>query len=187
MFPRVTHPSAARYCYLARLACVRPAASVRSEPGSNSQVESAEALSLTSNLRTSVINASASMISLCLCAKPSEDGPTKTVKLTPTSSESHLAATPLVGRYASVQRRNVQTARISLQNSTVSKSTETKINRNHQSYLVRPTNSVPEFPASHQRPLAPPLRSAPVAALAASVRRYLRIDLAARKRKKTEP
>ena len=37
-FPRVTHPSAAPYCYGARLACVKPAASVRSEPGSNSQV-----------------------------------------------------------------------------------------------------------------------------------------------------
>ncbi len=41
-FPRVTHPSAAPYCYGARLACVRPAASVRSEPGSNSQVEEFE-------------------------------------------------------------------------------------------------------------------------------------------------
>ena len=38
-FPRVTHPSAARSEDLARLACVRPAASVRSEPGSNSHVE----------------------------------------------------------------------------------------------------------------------------------------------------
>ncbi|CAN0581576.1 unnamed protein product, partial [Ectocarpus sp. 12 AP-2014] len=38
-FPRVTNPSAARPEGLARLACVRPAASVRSEPGSNSQVE----------------------------------------------------------------------------------------------------------------------------------------------------
>jgi hypothetical protein len=38
MFPRVTHPSATPYCYGVRLACVRPAASVRSEPGSNSQV-----------------------------------------------------------------------------------------------------------------------------------------------------
>lgn len=38
-FPRVTNPSAARPEGCARLACVRPAASVRSEPGSNSQVE----------------------------------------------------------------------------------------------------------------------------------------------------
>ncbi|CAN0121049.1 unnamed protein product, partial [Phaeothamnion confervicola] len=33
---RVTHPSATRYCYLVRLACVRHAASVSPEPGSNS-------------------------------------------------------------------------------------------------------------------------------------------------------
>ena len=38
-FPRVTHPSAADPEGSARLACVKPAASVRSEPGSNSQVE----------------------------------------------------------------------------------------------------------------------------------------------------
>ncbi len=38
-FPRVTHPSAANPEGFARLACVRPAASVRSEPGSNSQVD----------------------------------------------------------------------------------------------------------------------------------------------------
>ena len=42
-FPRVTHPSAARQHpegpAAARLACVRHAASVRSEPGSNSQVQ----------------------------------------------------------------------------------------------------------------------------------------------------
>jgi hypothetical protein len=39
-FPRVTHPSATLHCWSVRLACVRPAASVRSEPGSNSQIES---------------------------------------------------------------------------------------------------------------------------------------------------
>ena len=38
MFPRVTHPSATLCCHSVRLACVKPAASVRSEPGSNSQV-----------------------------------------------------------------------------------------------------------------------------------------------------
>ncbi len=38
-FPRVTNPSATRSEDLVRLACVRRAASVRSEPGSNSQVE----------------------------------------------------------------------------------------------------------------------------------------------------
>jgi hypothetical protein len=39
-FPRVTHPSATKSEDFVRLACVKPAASVRSEPGSNSQVES---------------------------------------------------------------------------------------------------------------------------------------------------
>ena len=38
-FPYITHPSAAHHKWCARLACVKPAASVRSEPGSNSQVE----------------------------------------------------------------------------------------------------------------------------------------------------
>jgi len=33
-----THPFATQYCYCVRLACVRRAASVRSEPWSNSQV-----------------------------------------------------------------------------------------------------------------------------------------------------
>jgi hypothetical protein len=37
-FPRVTHPCATKPEGFVRLACVRPAASVRSEPGSNSQV-----------------------------------------------------------------------------------------------------------------------------------------------------
>ena len=40
--PRVTHPSAAPSEEGARLACVKPAASVRSEPGSNSQVETSD-------------------------------------------------------------------------------------------------------------------------------------------------
>jgi hypothetical protein len=38
-FPRVTHPCATKAEAFVRLACVRHAASVRSEPGSNSQVE----------------------------------------------------------------------------------------------------------------------------------------------------
>src|SRR3954451_11231418 len=38
-FPRVTHPSATHPEGCVRLACVKPAASVRSEPGSNSQVQ----------------------------------------------------------------------------------------------------------------------------------------------------
>jgi hypothetical protein len=35
---RIPHPSATRYCYLVRLACVRHTASVQSEPGSNSPI-----------------------------------------------------------------------------------------------------------------------------------------------------
>ena len=46
-FPRVTNPSATKPEGFVRLACVRPAASVRSEPGSNSQVEMPEGISLT--------------------------------------------------------------------------------------------------------------------------------------------
>ena len=38
-FPRVTHPSATDLAMPVRLACVKPAASVRSEPGSNSHVQ----------------------------------------------------------------------------------------------------------------------------------------------------
>ena len=38
-FPRVTHPCATKAEAFVRLACVRHAASVRSEPGSNSQVD----------------------------------------------------------------------------------------------------------------------------------------------------
>ena len=38
-FPRVTHPSAMHPCGHIRLACVRHAASVHSEPGSNSHVQ----------------------------------------------------------------------------------------------------------------------------------------------------
>ena len=43
-FPYITHPCATGYCYPVRLACLRPAASVRSEPGSNSQIEKSESV-----------------------------------------------------------------------------------------------------------------------------------------------
>lgn len=67
-FPRVTHPSAAHPERCARLACVRPAASVRSEPGSNSQVETVETVSLTfepSHNRTRVIEPKPSPVDMC--------------------------------------------------------------------------------------------------------------------------
>ena len=97
MFPRVTHPSAAHPEGRARLACVRPAASVRSEPGSNSQVESSEELSLTSNPCTSFPDQSldpvTSLLIVLTCVSR------QTVKLTLSSSVS------LESRYASVKRR----------------------------------------------------------------------------------
>lgn len=53
-FPRVTHPSATQSEDCVRLACVRPAASVRSEPGSNSQVEEINPGRTQSNQRKSI-------------------------------------------------------------------------------------------------------------------------------------
>ena len=96
-FPRVTHPSAATpdCSGAARLACVRPAASVRSEPGSNSQVETPLGVSLTSNLRTSDLQTEVHRFSLCPCAQVAEATRThKTVKLTPTSSTHPSRDTP---------------------------------------------------------------------------------------------
>ena len=86
----------------ARLACVRPAASVRSEPGSNSQVESTEVLSLTSNLRTSVSSPSQGQDQslLHVPSRSLEQRDPQVVKLTLTSSVGNLAAAPLVSRYA---------------------------------------------------------------------------------------
>ena len=46
-FPRVTHPSATHPEGCVRLACVKPAASVRSEPGSNSHVGEDRSVPLT--------------------------------------------------------------------------------------------------------------------------------------------
>ena len=96
----------------ARLACVRPAASVRSEPGSNSQVESTEVLSLTSNLRTSVSSPSQEQDQslLHVPSRSREQRDPQVVKLTPRSSEPKS----LLGRYAAIRRRCAQTARISL-------------------------------------------------------------------------
>gem|GEM_PF-2462077 len=49
-FPCITHPSATASEETVRLACVKPAASVRSEPGSNSHVENLIMALLTSKL-----------------------------------------------------------------------------------------------------------------------------------------
>ena len=102
-FPRVTHPSAAHPEGCARLACVKPAASVRSEPGSNSQVESACALL---DSRTSAHR-----------PDPQGPGPKRhrlscTVPLTgsrwPTNGEAdtHIIGFPLVSRHADVRPSN---------------------------------------------------------------------------------
>ena len=92
IFPRVTHPSAARPEGLARLACVRPAASVRSEPGSNSQVESVETLSLTYEPCTSVT-----------CQKAGNHLSIDITRVKPTNSEADtwIIGRNLPGRYAS--------------------------------------------------------------------------------------
>ena len=169
----------------ARLACVRPAASVRSEPGSNSQVESAEALSLTSNLRTSVTKTRRFRDqSLSVPSRLSD--PTKTVKLTPRSSDPHphrqkpywadmLAfavettkppAYPFIHHIFKERRRPKPASRT-----------------NH---LAHPTNFNPRY--QQQKPQSPPNRRFKFrvpASPPASMRRYLRITEPSRKRKKT--
>ncbi|CCC98582.1 conserved protein of unknown function [Azospirillum baldaniorum] len=69
-FPRVTHPCATRAEALVRLACVRHAASVRSEPGSNSQVQaghrSEDRIHLTGPLNATSPKLSKLFVSYCL-------------------------------------------------------------------------------------------------------------------------
>ena len=103
MFPRVTHPSATSPEGPVRLACVRPAASVHSEPGSNSQVESSEELSLTSNLRTSACIQLGYRSLQFMCSSYRSNQNPQTVKLSPRSSVCRLAPASLPGRYANSQ------------------------------------------------------------------------------------
>ena len=133
MFPRVTHPSATKPEGFVRLACVRPAASVHSEPGSNSQVESTEMLSLTSNLRTSacIRHRYRSFRFMCSCF---------TKKQEPTNREAfpgHRSATsqslPCWADMLRVRRRCAQTAHISLHQSHLQRATQTTNNKNRQS------------------------------------------------------
>ncbi len=105
MFPRVTHPSATSPEGPVRLACVRPAASVHSEPGSNSQVESSEELSLTSNLRTSACILRYRSFSIHVLVFPKKQEPTNREALTrssvawsptfPTSPDMLTISTPM--------------------------------------------------------------------------------------------
>jgi hypothetical protein len=85
----------------------------------------------------------------------------------------------------SVRRRNDQTARISLHHPSMSKSAETKINRQHHSHGATDQYSLQNFLRVAFWFLSSPVRFATVAVSTASVRRYLRTDAAARKRKKT--
>ena len=126
MFPRVTHPSATKPEGFVRLACVRPAASVHSEPGSNSQVESTEMLSLTSNLCTSAAQLRTDLI-LCSVLQLKNNKSRKTVKLvTLIIGPSALAKFPKEPICVGTKRRNAQTAHISLQISSMSKSRRQK-------------------------------------------------------------
>ena len=77
----------------ARLACVRPAASVHSEPGSNSQVESTLVLSLTFETAAHRFLSPGSLLTVFLCfpVPLRYRKPTKTVKLTSPSSDQVLA------------------------------------------------------------------------------------------------
>ena len=121
MFPRVTHPSATNPEGSVRLACVRPAASVHSEPGSNSQVESTEVLSLTSNLRTSASSHKDKVFSV-LCFGCRNNKSRKTVKLYQVIGSAAKATFP-AGQICYVfRRRCAQTAHISLHPLSMSKS-----------------------------------------------------------------
>ena len=109
-FPRVTNPSAAHPEGCARLACIRPAASVRSEPGSNSQVEKHKCLSLT--FKPMHIKWLFKPFIFCLSVlKVSKDTESRqTVKLT-----LHYQSKLLVAWYNRLIHRMNQTAHISLQ------------------------------------------------------------------------
>lgn len=142
-FPRVTHPCATKPEGFVRLACVRHAASVRSEPGSNSQVETAEAVSLTSNLRTS--------------ASPRRKKSLPIANRSPTTGEAdnHIIGRSLVTRYANDPRRNFdQTARISLQISINFKELQSKNNQLANPLAIQPSlpTARPSVPGSPSRP-----------------------------------
>ena len=120
----LTRPPLASRRIPVRLACVRPAASVHSEPGSNSQVESSEKLSLTSNLRTSASGHKpkdifCSVLQLSKQQKPQNSEAVTWIIAYPSQSK-------LPGRYAAIRRRCAQTARISLHHFKMSKSEDTK-------------------------------------------------------------
>lgn len=72
-FPCITHPSATASEETVRLACVKPAASVRSEPGSNSHVENLIMALLTSKLTRTQLYTPVSNLSPKLVNDSSQD------------------------------------------------------------------------------------------------------------------
>ena len=72
-FPCITHPSATASEETVRLACVKPAASVRSEPGSNSHVENLIMALLTSKLTRTQLYTPASSFHSKLVNDSSQD------------------------------------------------------------------------------------------------------------------
>jgi hypothetical protein len=167
-FPRVTHPSAATPEGIARLACVKPAASVRSEPGSNSQVEMPIQASLTDeplHITPVQLNRPGNVIRL-ICSSPIRNqNPPNSEADTPSSGSLPR------GRYANVQ------------------SVETKPNRPHipssryqcqRAYRQSKLRCV-----IHDPPLpAPPMpRSVVACAMSAAVSGYLEMERMTRKPK----
>ena len=135
----------------ARLACVRPAASVRSEPGSNSQVEMRFRHLLDVEPSHICLNLSPSHLTV-LCSSHRSNKSRKTVKLTPGSSGS-----PYQADMQTVKRRCAQTAHISLLIITVSKSERTK-QTEARSFLAFPEPPCLQKFSPLSRP--PPVRSA---------------------------
>ena len=74
-FPRATHPCATKAEAFVRLACVRHAASVRSEPGSNSHVQSRSAPRTGREPNQGPLNASLPTIPAAPCPKAQNRGP----------------------------------------------------------------------------------------------------------------
>ena len=148
----LTRPPLTRRC--ARLACIRPAASVRSEPGSNSQVETiltAEAafLFLTFEPLHIVVPDRVDQGQFCLSCislhrKPK---PPNSEADTPSSSRSPRSVT------CEVRRSYDQAARISLQILAISKSGD-KIDRRRPTLVWRNPLQLPQM-----CPSGPPKRS----------------------------
>ena len=113
------------------------------------------------------------------------NNPAKTVKLTPTSSNTHLTISTLVGRYAAIRRRCAQTARISLHYQSVSKSDRQTKNERTAKSLAYPF--APYRQVFRSFPWALAAGSFRSRHISASVERYLRRPPGTRKREKRDP